>query len=92
MIEGAAGEAEYRLPAGALLLYPSTSLHRVEAVTAGTRLAAVGWAQSLVRDPARRELLFDLDTARALPPRDPAAARLLGRSAANLLRMWAEPA
>ena len=53
-----------KLDAGALVAYPSTTLHRVAAVTRGARLAAVGWARSLVRDAARRELLFDLDTAR----------------------------
>jgi PKHD-type hydroxylase len=64
VIDATAGEQSFKLAAGSLLLYPSTALHRVDAVTRGTRFAAVGWAQSLVRDPARRELLFDLETAR----------------------------
>ena len=59
-----AGEQTYKLPAGSMVVYPSSTLHRVAPVTRGTRLAAVGWAQSQVRDPARREILFDLDTAR----------------------------
>ncbi|MFT8246404.1 Fe2+-dependent dioxygenase [Roseomonas sp. BN140053] len=91
VIESAAGEQEFRLPAGAMVVYPSDTLHRVEQVTEGTRLAAVGWCQSLIRDPARRELLFDLDTARALPDGEPQRDRLLARCSANLLRQWGEP-
>jgi PKHD-type hydroxylase len=63
-------------------------------VTRGVRRAAVGWVQSLVRDPARRELLFDLDTARrSLFDREGATREfgLLSKTVANLLRMWAEP-
>ena len=89
-----AGEQVYKLPAGAMVVYPSSTLHRVEPVTAGRRLAAVGWAQSLVRDPARREILFDLDTARRqLFEREGKSAEFdaLSKSVANLLRMWAEP-
>ena len=48
----------------ALVAYPATSLHHVNEVTRGMRLAAAGWAKSFIRDAARRELLFDLDTAR----------------------------
>ncbi len=93
VIESAAGEDAIKLPAGALVSYPATSLHRVNDVTRGARLAAVGWARSFVRDAARRELLFDLDTAR----RQMFAADgkshefdLVSKSFANLLRMWAE--
>jgi PKHD-type hydroxylase len=60
----------------------------------GSRLVAVGWVQSLVRDAARRELLFDLDTAREMLAEVDEHAReraLIGRSVGNLLRMWAEP-
>jgi PKHD-type hydroxylase len=91
--ESHAGEQPFKLPAGSLVLYPSTTLHRVEPVTRGSRLAAVGWVRSLVRDPARRELLFDLDTARkALFDRDGKSPEfdLLSKCGANLLRMWAE--
>jgi PKHD-type hydroxylase len=62
-------------------------------VTRGARLAAVGWARSFIRDPARRELLFDLDTARRqLFAREGKSAEfdLVSRSLANLVRMWAE--
>jgi len=47
-----------------MIVYPSTSLHRVDPVTSGTRLVVAGWIQSLVRDASEREILFDLDTAR----------------------------
>jgi PKHD-type hydroxylase len=93
VIETVAGEDDVKLPAGSMVAYPSTSLHRVEPVTSGTRLAAVGWARSYVRDPARREMLFDLDTARqSLFKREGKTAEfdLLSKTSANLLRMWAE--
>ena len=92
-IESAAGEETFKLAAGALVAYSATSLHRVAGVTRGTRLAAAGWARSFVRDPARRELLFDLDTARRqLFAREGKSAEfdLLSKSFANLLRMWVE--
>jgi PKHD-type hydroxylase len=92
-IESPAGEEAFKLAAGALVAYPATSLHRVQAVTRGSRLAAVGWARSFVRDAARRELLFDLDTARhQMFARDGKSAHfdLVSKSLANLLRMWAE--
>ena len=92
-IESAAGEETFKLAAGALIAYSATSLHRVAGVTRGTRLAAAGWARSFVRDPARRELLFDLDTARRqLFAREGKSAEfdLLSKSFANLLRMWVE--
>jgi PKHD-type hydroxylase len=94
VMEGTQGEQAFKLDPGAVVAYPSSSLHRVEPVTRGVRLAAVGWAQSLVRDPARRELLFDLDTARrALFERHGKTREfdLLSKTFANLLRMWAEP-
>jgi PKHD-type hydroxylase len=92
-IESAAGEDAFKLEPGALVAYPATSLHHVRDVTRGERLAAVGWARSFIRDPARRELLFDLDTARrALFAREGKSAEfdLLSKSFANLMRMWAE--
>ncbi len=93
VIESAAGEETFKLAAGGLVAYSATSLHRVADVTRGARLAAVGWARSFVRDPARRELLFDLDTARRqLFAREGKSAEfdLISKSFANLLRMWAE--
>ncbi len=56
-------ERAFRLQAGDMILYPSTSLHRVEQVTSGTRLAVVGWVQSWVKAAEDREILFDLDRA-----------------------------
>lgn len=93
VIESAAGEDPVKLDAGSLVAYPSTALHRVNDVTSGERLAAVGWARSYIRDPARREMLFDLDTARrqmfAVSGKT-AEYDLVAKSLANLIRMWAE--
>jgi PKHD-type hydroxylase len=93
VIESAAGEDAVKLEAGSLVAYPSTAQHHVAEVTRGTRLAAVGWARSYIRDGARRELLFDLDTARRqMFARDGKSADydLVSKSLANLLRMWVE--
>jgi len=93
VIESAAGEESFKLAAGSLVTYSATSLHHVADVARGARLAAVGWARSFVRDPARRELLFDLDTARRqLFAREGKSTEfdLMSKSFANLLRMWAE--
>jgi PKHD-type hydroxylase len=93
VIESMAGEEEVKLAAGHLVAYDSTALHRVAPVTRGERLVAVGWAQSYVRDSARRELLFDLETARrnlfAQTGKTP-EFDLLAKTSANLFRMWAE--
>ncbi|MEL6128303.1 MAG: Fe2+-dependent dioxygenase [Cyanobacteria bacterium J06636_28] len=93
VIEAADDEQAYRLPAGNAIIYPSSTLHRVNEVTQGQRLVVVGWVQSLVRDPAQRELLFDLDTARrSLYAQHGKTAEfdLLSKSVSNLLRRWAE--
>lgn len=93
VVESTAGEESYKLPAGCAVVYPASSLHRVAPVTHGVRLAAVSWIQSQVRDPSRRELLFDLETTRRqLFERDGKSEQfdLLSKSIANLLRMWAE--
>lgn len=93
IIETSGGEEDVRLPAGSLVVYPSTTLHRVAEVTKGARLAAVGWVRSLIRDAAQRELLFDLDTARQqIFQKDGKTAEfdLLAKTSANLLRMWVE--
>jgi len=87
------GEHDVKLPAGDLLVYPSSSLHRVAPVTRGTRLASFFWVQSLVRDDNQRQTLFELDGAiQALTAsgadRD-AVLRLTGVYH-NLLRRWAE--
>jgi PKHD-type hydroxylase len=93
MLESPAGEEEVRLAAGNAIVYPSTLLHRVAPVTGGERLVAVGWIQSRVRDAERRELLFDLDTARrTLFQREGKTEvfDLISRSYSNLLRRWGE--
>jgi PKHD-type hydroxylase len=87
------GEHEVKLPAGDLILYPSSSLHRVAPVTRGARLAAFFWVQSMVRDDARRAMLFEMDAAierlRADGADADAVLRLTGVYH-NLLRQWAE--
>ena len=93
VIETTAGEEVVKLPAGHMVAYPSTTLHRVEEVTRGERLAAVGWARSFVRENDRRELLFDLETARrSMFAREGKSAEfdLVSKAATNLLRMWAQ--
>jgi PKHD-type hydroxylase len=93
VIESAAGEEIYKLAPGSLIAYPSTTLHRVADVTRGSRLAAVGWARSFIRNAAERELLFDLDTARRqLFARAGKSAEfdLIAKSFANLMRMWVQ--
>jgi PKHD-type hydroxylase len=87
------GTSKVKLAAGDAVIYPSSSLHHVAEVTAGERLAALLWVQSHVRDPARRELLFELNQAReqllAEAPNEQ-STRLVDRSFANLVRMWSE--
>ena len=82
-----------KLNPGDLILYPSTTLHRVEPVTRGERLAVVGWAQSLIRRADQREILFDLDqaveTTFAAEGKSPLFDSL-AKTRSNLLRMWAE--
>jgi PKHD-type hydroxylase len=92
-LESAAGVQEVRLPAGDAFLYAAGSIHGVAAVNAGVRLAAVGWVESFVREPARREILYDLSLTRARLA-DAGAPRTellrLDKTISNLLRMWAE--
>jgi len=93
VMETTGGEAAYKLPAGSVVTYPTTVLHRVEPVTRGTREVAVTWAQSLVRRAEHREILFDLDrVARSIFERDGKSEEfdLINKSAANLQRMWVD--
>ncbi len=93
VIEGPDDEQAYKLSAGTVIVYPSSTLHRVNQVTVGQRLVTVGWAQSLIRDPAKRELLFDIDTVRrSLFAQHGKTTEfdLLSKSVSNLLRRWAE--
>jgi PKHD-type hydroxylase len=87
------GEKRVKLPAGDAVIYPSSSLHRVAPVTSGERLVALTWIQSYVRDPAQRELLYELNLARERLLRDAPQEQttsFVDRSYVNLLRMWAE--
>jgi len=87
------GEHEIKLPAGDLIVYPSSSLHKVAPVTRGARLAAFFWVQSMVRDDARRRMLFEMDTAIEILRRgdaDHGAVLQLTGVYHNLLRHWTE--
>ena len=92
-VEGPFGVQEVKLPAGDLVLYPSSSLHRVTPVTRGARVAAFFWIQSMVRDGEQRRMLFEMDTAIEALRRsqaDNAAVLQLTGVYHNLLRRWAE--
>ena len=93
VVESSAGEQAFKLGAGSMILYPTTTLHRVDPVTRGMRVAAFGWVRSFVRSAERREILFDLETARRdLFEREgkTQAFDLMSKCNANLLRMWAD--
>lgn len=89
ILDGNDGERAVKLPAGAMVLYSTGLLHRVEPVASGERLAAVGWIQSQVRRQDEREILFDLARVRsALPDSEP---RLwLDRATGALSRLWSD--
>ncbi len=93
LVEDAYGVHSVKLPAGHLVLYPSTSLHSVRPVTRGARVASFFWIQSMVREDTERTLLYDLDTAiqriSREAPEHPSAVQLAGVYH-NLLRRWAE--
>jgi PKHD-type hydroxylase len=94
MVEDTFGAQSVKLPAGDMVLYPGTSVHRVEPVTRGARLAGFFWVQSMVRSDEQRRLLFDMDShlmrlRESAGETDPAAIGLTG-TYHNLLRMWAD--
>ncbi|MPY87840.1 MAG: Fe2+-dependent dioxygenase [Luteitalea sp.] len=93
LVEDTYGVHRVKLPAGHMVLYPSTSLHSVRPVTKGARLASFFWIQSMVRDDGQRTLLFDLDTAIQRLSRDqpdhPSVVQLTGVYH-NLLRRWSD--
>lgn len=87
------GEQAVKLNAGDAVMYPSSSTHRVNEVTRGERIVAVTWLQSMVRDPAQRELLYNLHQAREdLLNTQPgeATTELVSNSYVNLVRMWSD--
>lgn len=93
IIEDSYGEHEVKLAAGDAIVYPATSLHRVEPVTQGARLAAFLWTQSWVRDASQRKLLFDLDmNILKLRAQLGDSEEVLGLTNTyhNLLRQWSE--
>jgi PKHD-type hydroxylase len=93
IVEDTYGVHSVKLPAGHLVLYPSTSLHHVRPVTSGARIASFFWIQSMLRDDGERTLLFDLDNAiQRLTvdlPEHPAAVQLTAVYH-NLVRRWAD--
>ena len=92
IIEDTAEARAFRPAAGDLILYPSTTLHRVAPVTRGERLALVGWVQSWIRGAEQREILFDLDRAiEEVHARDGKSALFdtLAKTRSNLIRQWA---
>ena len=93
-VQHAFGHERVKLPAGDLLLYPGTSVHRVEPVTRGARLASFFWIESMVRSDEQRRLLHDMDghlmrLRAAVGEADPAVIGLTG-TYHNLLRLWAD--
>jgi PKHD-type hydroxylase len=93
VVEDTYGLHSIKLPAGHVILYPASSLHRVSAVTAGERLASFFWIQSMVRDDGQRTLLYDLDVAiRRLASESPdhSSVPQLTGVYHNLLRRWAD--
>ena len=94
LIEGAFGAQSVKLPAGHAILYPSSSLHRVEPVTRGARVASFFWLQSMIRDDSARRILFEMDQAvqrlaGQLGNDDRSVIELTGVYH-NLLRRWAD--
>lgn len=85
------GPQTFKLPAGHAFIYPTTIYHRVAPITRGTRLAAVTWIQSLVKQPERRQILYDLAQARqAFQSNRPHGGKHLHQAFSNLLKLWSE--
>jgi len=94
VVEDYYGSHEVKLPAGHLVLYPSSSLHMVTPITRGTRVASFFWLQSMIRDDRARSMIFDLDNTiqrlvQRLGRNDPETVKLSGIYH-NLIRHWAE--
>ncbi|HAK15295.1 Fe2+-dependent dioxygenase [Acinetobacter sp. SK-43] len=94
VIEDTYGYHEVKLPAGDVVLYPSTSLHEVSSITRGTRFASFFWVQSLIRDDQKRHMLFNLDESIRQLRIDHGDAypevMKLTNIYHNLIRMWSE--
>jgi PKHD-type hydroxylase len=93
VIEERFGSQRIKLPAGDMILYSGTSVHKVEPVTRGERVAAFFWVQSMVREDAKRDILFEIDNALQQLGRDvpdhPSLVRIAG-AYHNLLRAWSD--
>lgn len=94
MIEDTYGCHSVKLPAGDMIVYPATSLHRVEPITRGSRWSSFFWSQSMVKDDGKRAMLYDLDVAiietrQQLGDKNAAVLGLVNHYH-NLLRRWAE--
>jgi PKHD-type hydroxylase len=94
VVEDTFGTQRIKLPAGDMVLYPGTSVHRVEPVTRGHRLASFFWLESMVRSDEQRRLLYEMDThlmrlRSSVGETDPAVIGLTG-TYHNLLRLWAD--
>jgi PKHD-type hydroxylase len=93
VVEDRGGARRIKLAAGDMVLYPGTSVHHVEPVTRGARVAAFFWIQSMVREEAKRDILFELDTALQQLGRDapghPSLVQIAG-CYHNLLRLWSD--
>ena len=92
VIEEVSGQRRIKLPAGWMVVYASTNSHRVEPVTRGSRVSAIFWIQSMVRDESRRDILFDLiQILNGVEKKlDPEERMALASVYHNLLRQWAE--
>jgi PKHD-type hydroxylase len=93
LVEDTFGVHSVKLPAGDMVIYPATSLHRVTPVTRGTRVASFFWIESMVRDDAQRTLLFDVDMAIVRLAQQGAEEKSLVTLTGayhNLLRMWGD--
>jgi PKHD-type hydroxylase len=93
IVTDAYGEHEVKLPAGDAIIYPSTSIHRVEPVTRGARVCSFFWTQSMVRDDMRRSMLLELDqNIQSLRARLGDCPEMVGITGHyhNLLRQWSE--
>ena len=94
IVEAPGTSVSFKQGRGELVLYPSSSIHEVAPVTTGERIVCVGWIESMIADPARRELLFDLENTRTTLRQTHGAQSpemlTLDKSIANLLRMWVQ--
>ena len=101
VVQDTYGEQRIKFDAGDLVMYPSTSVHRVEPVTRGERLASFFWIESMVRSDAQRRLLYEMDMAitslrqkdlAQMPPRSSEGSEVIRLTGCyhNLLRMWAD--